>query len=598
MELIESNTDNINFLLNLLKKYNYSIPKYDELEDLCIEISKIKDINHNIINYVFKNIFTFTFSTSVKNIYFENLLFNLKESDENNLNNNLKNIKHLYFKEYTNKIKEILNILSDKFINKKNSVSLLKSYTIYLNRSNNSKNININKKIIITISLLINTKKKTRLIFYIKKLKKYIKLNIDIIDKKIIIDHLNNLINIKYLTNNIKNEVSENNDKYILIFLKLINFIKKNYKSIESNNNDFEQILTKVSKNIYDYVYFLKNSKNLLIEKTASINFINLLGFSKKEYKEIENLNLKRGFIQGLFKNNKKYLLKFQPNKSFMELVINFYIKSLSLKPEHNNFLLPEYFFINQDNSYFYIIEKFDSDLYKYFNKLDENSKNFKIDDVLKIIFFIMNSIKILHDNNIIHSDLKPENIILNYDNDYKINNLKIIDFDVSLFNEIPEFLKKLPNPFEKIIQNKKPRGTRIYMLKNETMSFKNDIYSLGIIIIMLLYKTIKLQISNNKKKLKEDEIKNKKEIIKQNSFIKKLNVLKDNIEKKESKNKLIENIINYFKRNERIIDNLNKITYLKDCINDCINPDKNINELLSIYSEKLFDKPFSNNFE
>jgi hypothetical protein len=392
--------------------------------------------------------------------------------------------------------------------------------------------------------------------------------------------------------------VSENNYKYIFIFLKLINFIKKNYKSIESNNNDFEQILTKVSKNIYDYVYFLKNSKNLLIEKTASINFINLLGFSKKEYKEIENLNLKRGFIQGLFKNNKKYLLKFQPNKSFMELVINFYIKSLSLKPEHNNFLLPEYFFINQDNSYFYIIEKFDSDLYKYFNKLDENSKNFKIDDVLKIIFFIMNSIKILHDNNIIHSDLKPENIILNYDNDYKINNLKIIDFDVSLFNEIPEILKKLPNPFEKIIQNKKPRGTRIYMLKNETMSFKNDIYSLGIIIIMLLYKTIKLQISNNKKKLKEDEIKNKKEIIKQNGFIKKLNILKDNIEKKESKNKLIENIINYFKRNERIIDNLNKITYLKDLINDCINPEKNINELLSIYSEKLFDKPFSNNFE
>ena len=287
-----------------------------------------------------------------------------------------------------------------------------------------------------------------------------------------------------------------------------------------------------------------------------------------------------------------------------MELVINFYIKSLQLEKTSNPFLLPEYFFINEDNSYFYIIEKYDSDLYKFFNKLDENIKNFDLPNILKIIFFIINSIKILHDNNIIHSDLKLENIVLNYDNLYQITDIKIIDFDVSLFDKIPNYLKNLPEPFDKILNNKKPRGTRIYMIKNELMSFKNDIYSLGIIIIMLLYKTIKLDISNNKKKLKEDEIKNKKEIIKQNGIIKKLSLLKDNIEKKESKIKLIDNVINYFKKKEQSTElkskstNLIKINYLKDLIHNCINTNKNINELLQIYSEKLFDKPFSNILE
>ena len=120
----------------------------------------------------------------------------------------------------------------------------------------------------------------------------------------------------------------------------------------------------------------------------------------------------------------------------------------------------------------------------------------------------------------------------------------------------------------------------------------------------MLLYKTIKLDISNNKKKLKEDEIKNKKEIIKQNGIIKKLSLLKDNIEKKESKIKLIDNVINYFKKKEQSTElkskstNLIKINYLKDLIHNCINTSKNINELLEIYSEKLFDKPFSNILE
>ena len=590
-------------LINLIKKYNLLTEhKYTNLEDLCLETCKIENINYNIINYIFKNI---KISSKNSSQYFDILLLNLKNSNEKTLENNLKNIKHLVsVKDRLNEIKDVIDVLSNKFIDKKESVSLLKSYNIYINKYFINKDNNINKKINSMIISIINTDNKTRILFYVKKIKKYIKFNLYIIDKKNIIDNLNNLINLKYLQQNQNQNQKQNTPLSILIFLKLINFLKKNNHKSNDKNNNFETILARINKNIYDYVYFFKNNNNLLIEKDSSLNFISHLGFIKKEYKEIENLNLKRGFIQGLLKDNKKYLLKFQPNKSFMELVINFYIKSLQLEKTSNPFLLPEYFFINEDNSYFYIIEKYDSDLYKFFNKLDENIKNFDLPNILKIIFFIINSIKILHDNNIIHSDLKLENIVLNYDNLYQITDIKIIDFDVSLFDKIPNYLKNLPEPFDKILNNKKPRGTRIYMIKNELMSFKNDIYSLGIIIIMLLYKTIKLDISNNKKKLKEDEIKNKKEIIKQNGIIKKLSLLKDNIEKKESKIKLIDNVINYFKKKEQSTElkskstNLIKINYLKDLIHNCINTNKNINELLQIYSEKLFDKPFSNILE
>ena len=60
-------------------------------------------------------------------------------------------------------------------------------------------------------------------------------------------------------------------------------------------------------------------------------------------------------------------------------------------------------------------------------------------------------------------------------------------------------------------------------MLKSNNMSFNNDIYSLGVIAIILLFKNTKLMIHLNKKKL--DNNKNKKLIIKLQSIMKKLNL-------------------------------------------------------------------------
>ena len=133
--------------------------------------------------------------------------------------------------------------------------------------------------------------------------------------------------------------------------------------------------------------------------------------------KSIDNLNLKRGFIQGISHNDSNYLLKYQPNKSMLEIVVNCYLKSI----DSPYFLTPKMFFINSDNSYFYIIKKYDTDLNKYFGILDKNKKTLTIDNILKIIKFVINGINVLHNNKIIHSDIKLDNIVLNYDENFEI---------------------------------------------------------------------------------------------------------------------------------------------------------------------------------
>ena len=304
----------------------------------------------------------------------------------------------------------------------------------------------------------------------------------------------------------------------------------------------------------------------------------------KKNFITIDNLNLKRGFITGYVKNNKDYLLKYQPNKSLMELVINCYLKSLNI----NNFLIPNLFVINNDNSYFYIIEKYNTDLYKFFSILEKNNKILTLNNIFNITLFIIHSIEILHKNNIIHSDLKLENIVLNYDKDNNINDLKIIDFDVGLFDVIPHELTPIPEKYVKILNNKKIRGTKIYMLKNQTMSFNNDIYSLGVVSLILLYKNSKNLLSILKKSLNE---KDKKKMIKIQEYIKKLNNLRDVIEDDNNKFKLLDLIESIFKKynNLNFFDNKNnknKLRSYKNFIIDCLKIRFNINELKEKYKD------------
>ena len=602
-----SNLLKLNNTINncVLDKYENIINRYkikkknlnDDIKIFFLELCKIKKINKKyIINFIreYKNINYDYYDINKKNSFcyiFQNFI----NSDIKYIVNYIDIIKEFIIYIDKSDIKLLINEINkkiNKYSSEQNIYLSLKSLNIFCNKYL-FKN-NVIKRIDNILNAIKNTDNIKRIIFYVKKILYYIDQNNNLkIDYLEIISILENIL---YNDNIIKN----NDTEYILLLLN------KCKKITEITYNELENILLKIDSNIYDYIYFLRNS-TILNNKDNIIYFLEKLNYFKKDIKDIDKLNLKRGFIQGLKKNNKNYLLKYQTNKSVVELVFNTYIKLFSnkniiedtsivlekIKENSKSFLIPIMFIVNSDNSYFYIIEKYHTDLNKYFNILHENNKILSFDKIIEIALFLIKSISILHENNIIHCDLKLENIIVNIDENNDIKELKIIDFDVSVFNDIPKELDNISEQYKKILKNKKQRGTKIYMLKNESMIFDNDIYSLGIVLLILLYKNIKLLIFQKKKLLENSLKKDKKQIIKYQNILKQLNILKENIEDDNKKIEILDLIEYFLKRYKNdSIDflgiNSNKFNYFKELIIDCINIKLNINELYNKYSETL----------
>jgi hypothetical protein len=558
----------------IFKKYNVNYEISEDPNIIFSQLCKIPNINHTIIKKYIDTNPKVNIEQNLQSIY-----NNFKHNTD--IINNIKILKYFSNKFTKNDAYKIINEVNNKintFSTNKEIYSFLKSFSIYIRKKISNKADSHKKEL---ESLLKKIAQSTDF----NKILKYTHSIINDISKtEIELDHQKVIDIIQSVINN-KDIIKDNNIE------SLLNLINKCKSIINSPNGELESILLKCDKDLYNYIHFLNNKDDLLTDKEDTISFMMNLNYEKKNIKDIDNLSLKRGFIQGLTntKDNKDYLLKFQPNKSLMELVLNTYIKVLD-KP---NFLIPSQFFINYDNSYFYIIEKFNMDLYKYFSVLENKNKIMRFQDILYVTSFLMNSIKILHNNNIIHSDLKLENIVVNLNDQTEISELKIIDFDVGLFNIIPESLKPIPDKYLKAFNNKRPRGTRIYMIKDEQMSFKNDIFSLGVILLVILYKNTKLIISVSKKRAIEEAQENRKLILNLQSLIKKLNKLRDDIENNNTKFKLLDviskfihstsNLTNFLNKNE-----INKFNSFKELIIDCINTKFNINELKNLKYHNL----------
>jgi len=339
----------------------------------------------------------------------------------------------------------------------------------------------------------------------------------------------------------------------------------KNINNKNDSHNNMSRIINTFNKT--PNILYLTD-KSLLEDENNILKFTSNIGYQFKEKDAYNNLKLKRGFIKILEKDNEDYLLKFQPNKSFIEIIMNCYLQTKENATKYICF--PEQIIMNYNNSYFYIIKKYECDLYKFFNKkiiLYENN-------IYKIFLFLAKSINFLHKNNIIYGDIKLENIIVNI-KDKKINDLKIIDFDVSLFNDLPECLNVFDDKIKKIFSAKKMRGTKIYMKKTEIMTFKNDIYSMGVFLLILLFKNISNILNEEKDIIGENMYEKNK---------KKMNTYKNKIEDEPTKLELLDYMIRIYKNrrfnkywnNENV--SLNKI---RKIIQKCLNIEYEIDELL-----------------
>ena len=105
-------------------------------------------------------------------------------------------------------------------------------------------------------------------------------------------------------------------------------------------------------------------------------------------------------------------------------------------------------------------------------NLNDRKIKELDIEDKLELANDIINGLDIIHSNGIVHSDLKCDNILYEYDKNEERYKAYITDFGLSNFEG-------------EIIEG----GTKIFAPKNEELlSVENDIYSLGKTFIELFY--------------------------------------------------------------------------------------------------------------
>ena len=420
----------------IIKKiFKNDITKYNiDKEHIIQSILKIKYLPNILLKEICVYDVDFSIKYNDKNIldyYYEYLL----NSNPVSLSNSIDNFILVFNKTSNINHGFLLNILDNIDVLKKkyetynviDKIVLLKENVVKkCQELNNFFHYILNK-----FKLCTNYEKS---LYYLKKL---------LLFKKRYTDFFDNVkIKINYFENN-------NINVYDIYFI--YNNILHN---IKKNKSELNILLQSIDENIYNYVFLSENVDTDICDDLCATNFVKKFGYKRKIFSEIESMKLKRGFIIGLEKDGVDYILKYQPNKSVSEIVINNYFRKKRLE----NVVVSSFFYLNTDNSYFCIIKKYDTDLYKYFNILEKNNKLMTLDTIIKIYYTIISSIKEMKNNNVIHTDLKLENTVLKIGNDLNIDELKIIDFDLSVFNDENNGFTIEHAPYKKILLSKKNR--------------------------------------------------------------------------------------------------------------------------------------------
>ena len=172
--------------------------------------------------------------------------------------------------------------------------------------------------------------------------------------------------------------------------------------------------------------------------------------------------------------------------KKQLQACIDGFIKefeNMKICSKNNNNSVKCYEYFNNKDNFVFIMELCDENLSQLLtNKFIEYERGFNSKEILEIMKQLNNTIKIMKDNNIIHGDLKLENILIKYnDEQHKTFTIKLADYGSS---------KRLDS-LSKIRWNSHV-GTIKYMapeiLKRQEYNYKCDLWSLGIIIYRLIF--------------------------------------------------------------------------------------------------------------
>jgi len=133
-----------------------------------------------------------------------------------------------------------------------------------------------------------------------------------------------------------------------------------------------------------------------------------------------------------------------------------------------------------RDNTYIYMVLDY-CEIGDLFSLLeDEDIDNFTINTTQNFAYQVLNGIDFIHKANILHLDLKPDNIIVSKLNDQGFFSLKISDFGLSI--NLDDFKTKRPIQLSGTLYYQAPE-----QLTGDYVGFYTDMWSIGVIIYFLI---------------------------------------------------------------------------------------------------------------
>ena len=290
---------------------------------------------------------------------------------------------------------------------------------------------------------------------------------------------------------------------YVLCFKKypyngqneiaILNQIKKLGQNIlkKTDNNDLDDLLSKLLKEnpneritwkeYYNHPFLIKNNSNeyeiggkIGEGAFASVFKAKIKGTNiERAIKIINKDKIINSFIASNLREPdeeeiQKYIDDFKNETNLMKIIEG--------KNKENKNTVKFYEYNEKDFSI--VMELCDENLTNFIVK---KKKSYNIKEIYELLTQLNNTFKIMNDNRIAHRDLKPDNILIKYENKEKTKyTYKISDYGIS---------KQLISLSKQFSTN---AGTLKYMapeiLKGEKFETKCDLWSLGVIIYSLLF--------------------------------------------------------------------------------------------------------------
>ena len=218
-----------------------------------------------------------------------------------------------------------------------------------------------------------------------------------------------------------------------------------------------------------------------------------------KDLSLIKSIN--KGRFDEVFLASKKGINKFFAVKKILKTIVNiqeiknfFNNKRLVLKKKNHPNIINFYEIFETLNNFYIVYELCNGgDLSNCLKKYKEKyNKPFNQEITQSIMKQIISGLQYLHNNNIIHRDLKLDNILIQYDNEEDKNNLNILKGQIKLIDfGFERYLKNdsLANDNVEIPFNNPPEFFQNKNNYNKNCSYNNkaDTWSLGIICYQML---------------------------------------------------------------------------------------------------------------